>query len=146
VDAALAVRAIIRELNREGCTILLTTHYMREAEELCDRIGLISEGRIVAEGTAEALKAQVKSDEAILVRGQLDPALRDRLGRLPGVMGVAQGEGSCRLLVRDRETMKPVLRALLEADAGLAGITFDEPSLEEVFLLLTQRGLEQGDE
>ncbi|MDR3673532.1 MAG: ABC transporter ATP-binding protein [Holophaga sp.] len=146
VDAAMAVRDIIRDLNRDGCTILLTTHYMREAEELCDRIGLISEGRIVVEGTAAELKAQVKSDEAILVRGQLEPALRERLGRVPGVLGVAQGEAFCRLLVRDRAALKPVLRTLLEADAGFAGISFDEPSLEDVFLMLTQKGLEQGDE
>ena len=82
VDAAMAVRDIIRELNRGGCTILLTTHYMREAEELCDRIALISEGRIVAEGTAAELKEQVKSEEAILIQGQLDPPLRERLARV----------------------------------------------------------------
>jgi ABC-2 type transport system ATP-binding protein len=156
VDAAHAVRDIIRELNRSGCTILLTTHYMLEAEELCDRIALISEGRIVAEGTAAQLKAQVKSEEAILIDGQLATPLRDRLGRLPGVLGVAQGEGSqcegsqcepsCRLLVRDRGAMDPVLRALLEAGAGFTGIRFDEPTLEDVFLLLTHTGLEQGDE
>jgi ABC-2 type transport system ATP-binding protein len=146
VDAALAVRASIRALNRDGCTILLTTHYMREAEELCDRIGLISEGRIVAEGTPAELKARVKDGEAILVQGRLDPALREQLGRLPGVLGVAQVESVCRLLVRDRGAMKPVLRALLAAEAGFSGISFDEPSLEDVFLLLTQRGLEQADE
>ena len=146
VDAAHAVRDIIRELNRGGCTILLTTHYMREAEELCDRIALISEGRIVAEGTAAELKAQVKSDEAILIQGQLDPSLRERLARVPGVLGVAQNETSCRLLVRDHGSMRPVLAALLEAEALVEGIAFDEPTLEDVFLLLTQKGLEVGDE
>jgi len=146
VDAALAVRDIIRELNRSGCTILLTTHHMLEAEELCDRIALISRGRIVAEGTAAQLKAQVKSEEAILIEGRLEPLLRDRLGRLPGVLGVAQDEPGCRLLVRDRGAMDPVLRALLEAGAGFTGIRFEEPTLEDVFLLLTQTGLELGDE
>jgi len=146
VDAAQAVRDIIREINRAGCTILLTTHYMREAEELCGRIGLIAQGRIVAEGTPAQLKAQVKSEEAILIDGQLAPLLRDRLARLPGVLGAAQGASSCRLLVRDRGAMDPVLRTLLEAGAGFTGIRFDEPTLEDVFLLLTHTGLELGDE
>ena len=141
VDAAHAVRDIIRELNRNGCTILLTTHYMREAEELCDRIALISEGRIVAEGTAPELKARVKSDEAILIQGQLDPPLRERLGRVPGVLGVAQFETSCRLLVQDHHSMKPVLRVLLEAGTEVQGVAFDEPTLEDVFLMLTQQTL-----
>jgi ABC-2 type transport system ATP-binding protein len=146
VDAAMAVRDIIRELNRGGCTILLTTHYMREAEELCGRIALISEGRIVAEGSAAELKTRIKSDEAILIQGQLDPPLRERLARVPGVLGVAQNQASCRLLVRDHQAMGPVLRALLDADAHLEAIRFDEPTLEDVFLMLTQKGLEQGDE
>jgi ABC-2 type transport system ATP-binding protein len=145
VDAAIAVREIIRELNRNGCTILLTTHYMHEAEELCDRIALISEGRIVAEGSAAELKDQVKSDEAILIRGPLDPSLRERLGRVPGVLAVTQFEAACRLLVRDHGTMRPVLACLLEANANVESVMFDEPSLEDVFLMLTHRGLEQAD-
>jgi ABC-2 type transport system ATP-binding protein len=64
VDAAMAVRDLIREINRRGTTILLTTHYMREAEELCSTIALIARGRIVAEGDAGALKA--------LARGPLE--------------------------------------------------------------------------
>jgi ABC-2 type transport system ATP-binding protein len=141
VDAAMAVRELIRELNREGCTILLTTHYMREAEELCGRIALISEGRIVAEGTAAELKQQVKSEEAILIQGLLDPRLRERLARVPGVLGAAQGRSACRLLVRDHRAMQPVLGCLLEAGAGFEGIRFDEPTLEDVFLSLTQKSL-----
>jgi ABC-2 type transport system ATP-binding protein len=146
VDAALAVRGILRELNRCGTTMLLTTHYMREAEELCDRIALISDGRIVAEGTADQLKDRVRNEEAILVDGALPPALRERLAALPFVLGVAQDEACCRLLVTHRGAMKPVLQVLLEADAPVQGVRFEQPSLEDVFLLLTQKGLEQGDE
>ena len=146
VDAALAVRAIISDLNREGCTILLTTHYMREAEELCSGISLISEGRIVATGSAAQLKEAVKHEEAIIIDGWLDPAQRARLARVPGVLGVAQDETACRLLVADHGGMRPVLQALLDGGAGVTGVRFDEPTLEDVFLKLTQRGLEQGDE
>lgn len=62
VDAAIALRDLVREVNHQGCTILLTTHAMREAEELCSTIALIARGRIVAEGDATALKALVRND------------------------------------------------------------------------------------
>lgn len=142
VDAALEVRALIQEINREGCTILLTTHYMREAEALCDRITLIAQGRLMAEGTAAELKAQVKQEEALLIDGQLDPATRSRLARVPGVLAVAQDEAGCRLLVADHGVMKPVLTTLAGSGAGFSGVRFEEPSLEDVFLKLTHRGLE----
>jgi len=118
---------------------------MREAEELCRRIALISSGRIVAEGTAAELKAQVKEEEAILIQGRLDPQARERLTRVPGVMAAAQDREACRLLVRDASVMRPVLRALVEGDIGFEGIHLEQPSLEDVFLKLTQRGLEQDD-
>ncbi|BDU72873.1 ABC transporter ATP-binding protein [Mesoterricola silvestris] len=76
VDAALAVRDLVREINREGCTILLTTHYMREAEDLCSTIALIAEGRIVAEGSAAELKDLVRDP------GQPEPTLEDVFLRL----------------------------------------------------------------
>jgi ABC-2 type transport system ATP-binding protein len=144
VDAALEVRALIREINREGCTILLTTHYMREAEELCGRIALIAQGRIVAEGTTAELKGMVKREEAILIDGQLALALRERLGRVPGVLGVAQDEDGCRVLVTGHPVMTPVLGLLLETGAAFAGVRFEEPTLEDVFLKLTKRGLEDA--
>jgi len=146
VDAALQVRELILEINRQGTTILLTTHYMREAEELCGRIALIAKGRIVAEGTPAGLKAQVKTEEAILIDGQLPAPVRERLAGVPGVLGVAQDEAGCRLLVAGREVLTPVLGLLLEAGAPFAGVRFEHPSLEDVFLKLTQRGLEVGDD
>lgn len=80
VDAALAVRDLIRRINRQGCTILLTTHYMREAEELCRSIDLIAEGRIVAGGDPASLKDLVRGP------GLEEPNLEDvflRLTRQP---------------------------------------------------------------
>ena len=80
VDAALELRDLVRGINRQGCTILLTTHYMREAEELCGPIALIAAGRIVAEGDAGALKARVRTPDLA------EPTLEDvflRLTRQP---------------------------------------------------------------
>jgi ABC-2 type transport system ATP-binding protein len=76
VDAAMAVRELVRDINRQGCTILLTTHYMREAEDLCGSIALIADGRIVAEGDAPALKDLVRGP------GLEDPTLEDVFLRL----------------------------------------------------------------
>jgi len=80
LDAAQALRDLVREINRQGCTILLTTHYMREAEELCGPIALIARGRIVARGDADTLKALVHGPDLP------DPTLEDvflRLTRQP---------------------------------------------------------------
>jgi len=142
VDAAIEVRGLIKRLNAEGYTILLTTHYLREAEELCHRIALISDGRIVALGTAAELKRRVKREEAIIVKGTLDAALRERLARVPGVLGLALHGGSCRLLVDSKRIMKPVLRVLSEAEAHAESVSIEEPTLEDVFLKLTKKGLE----
>jgi len=60
MDTALATRNLIRELREEGTTVMLTTHYLQEAEELCDRIGVICQGRLVAEGSLDDLKTQTK--------------------------------------------------------------------------------------
>jgi ABC-2 type transport system ATP-binding protein len=76
VDAALTLRELIRDINREGCTILLTTHYMKEAEDLCSRIALIADGRIVACGDAASLKALVRGP------GLEEPTLEDVFLRL----------------------------------------------------------------
>jgi len=84
VAAAQAVRAIIRDLNREGCTIVLTTHDMREAEALCGRIALIARGRIVAQGSAAQLKREAweRFQGPILLDGEVqeriaEPSLED---------------------------------------------------------------------
>jgi ABC-2 type transport system ATP-binding protein len=146
VDAAIAVRDLIRELNRQGCTILLTTHYMREAEELCGPIALIAKGRIVAEGRSAQLKEQVKHEEAILIDGQLAPGLRERLLRLPGVLAAAQDAQACRLLVASAGLMQPVLGELLAWNAPITGVRLEEPTLEDVFLKLTKQGLEDAHE
>ena len=76
LDAALALRGLVREMNAEGCTILLTTHNMREAEELCGRIDLIARGRIVAGGDPAGLKAMVRGPDLP------DPTLEDVFLRL----------------------------------------------------------------
>src|SRR5512132_3159215 len=91
-DVSIRIRAQIAELRREqGTTIILTTHYMREAEELCDTIAFIKSGRILAQGTADALKRQIRIGDVIALR--LDPPVPQGLDGLPGVLqSHARGE------------------------------------------------------
>src|SRR5437762_10082157 len=84
-DVSVRIRAQIGALRREkGTTIILTTHYMREAEELCDEIAFIKAGRILAQGTADELKRQIRIGDVISLR--LDPAVPQGLTELPGIL------------------------------------------------------------
>ena len=86
-DVSIRIRAQIARLRREqGTTIILTTHYMREAEELCDEIAFIKGGRILARGAADALKRQIRIGDVVALR--LDPAEPVGLAELPGVLEV----------------------------------------------------------
>ncbi len=145
VDMAIQVREVIRRLHREGYTILLTTHDMKEAENLCDRIALIARGRIVAQGTAAELKQLVKKEEAIRVHGTLQPATKRRLQKLAGVLGVATHRSTTRLLVENPRVMTSVLRALADSGDDVDRVHREQPSLEDVFLKLTHQGLENDD-
>jgi ABC-2 type transport system ATP-binding protein len=143
VDMAISVRTLVRKLNAEGYSILLTTHYMKEAEELCDRIALIAHGKIVAQGTPRKLKSLVKQEEAINIRGSLTPPLRRKLERTSGVLAVSASAQGARLLVKDASVMGDVLKSL--GGQQLLSVSVEEPSLEDVFLRLTKEGL-GGDE
>ena len=84
-DVSIRIRAQIASLRRDqGTTIILTTHYMREAEELCDEIAFIKGGRILAEGSADALKRQIRIGDVIAARIESDRL--DHLAEQPGVL------------------------------------------------------------
>jgi ABC-2 type transport system ATP-binding protein len=125
--------AFIRELNRQGHTILLTTHYLEEAEELCERVAMLKEGRIVAlDRTANLLRADAQRRvELRLNPPQLPEALRDRL----------VGEKDCAFLLglHDFGELEGLLARVRESGAAIEGFCVREPDLEEVFLQ-TMRG------
>jgi ABC-2 type transport system ATP-binding protein len=135
---------ILRALHAEGQTILLTTHYMEEAEALCDRVAVVDHGEVLAAGTIEELKQGAGADTVITIRydggapGELD-ALAVLDGR-PGITKVDADAGQVRVFAREPEG---VLGELVTA-AARAGLTVRdaaqlEPSLETVFLTLTGR-------
>ncbi len=137
-DVSIRVRAQIAELRRErGTTIILTTHYMREAEELCDRIAFIKGGRILAEGSADELKRQIRIGDVIALR--LDPAAPVGLGDLPGVLQVAPRGDRIECTVDSSDKRLPeILRWLCDQGVLIRDCQIHEPELEEVFVELAR--------
>jgi ABC-2 type transport system ATP-binding protein len=137
-DVSIRIRAQIAELRRErGTTIILTTHYLREAEELCDRIAFIKGGRILAEGSADELKRQIRIGDVIALR--LDPATPVGLGELAGVLQVAPRGDRIECTVDSSEKRLPeILRWLCDQGVLIRDCQIHEPELEEVFVELAR--------
>ena len=132
----------IRRLRDLGTTIFLTTHYLEEADALCDRLSIIDHGRIVAEGTADELKQQVAGDVVTLgVAGDPERVLA-AVREQPYVREATADDGEIRLYVDKGDTAVPQLLRVLDA-AGLAPrtISMSRPSLDDVFLRQTGRSL-----
>jgi ABC-2 type transport system ATP-binding protein len=145
-QSRLALWEILGELNREGQTILLTTHYMEEAEELCGRVAIMDHGKILALDTPEALKQSVGADTIVTVKAEgYSQALAERLaGEIAEVTRtrVLDGDGGVELHVKDAERLVPrVVNAAEDAGFDLADLSVSEPSLETVFISLTGKEL-----
>jgi ABC-2 type transport system ATP-binding protein len=135
----------VSKLNREGTTVFLTTQYLEEADNLADRVGIIDDGRIVAEGTPRALKAEIGRPhlEVVLADGTMDRAegILSRFGRpLPAKDGAALVE-----LEGGAAGVAPVVRALDEAGLVVESLELVQPSLDDVFVAKTGYHLEGSD-
>jgi ABC-2 type transport system ATP-binding protein len=137
-DVSVRVRDHIRRLRRErGITIVLTTHYMREADELCDEIAFIKAGRILARGTPGELKRQIRVGEVIALK--LDPPVVPWLAEAPGVLRCAAAGGRVECTVDDAEKRLPeILRALHADGVVVRNVQVHGPELEEVFVELAR--------
>src|SRR5215471_16688920 len=139
----------IRRLRSElGTTVFLTTHYLEEADALCDRVFIIDHGVIVAVGTPDELKRRVSGDVVTLrVAGAAGgaggaEAARSLLADQPVVREVAEAEGTLRLTVEHGEQALPVLLRVLDgAGITMTSINVSSPTLDDVFLTLTGRSL-----
>jgi ABC-2 type transport system ATP-binding protein len=132
---------IVRRLRNEGTTLLYTTHYMEEAERLCDRLAIMDEGKIIAMGTLEELTAQVGCAEVIEVRGL--PATAD-LSRLPSAAGVCRIEthdGATRLFVSHAVHALGPLQQAISRYGDRVTVEIAPLSLESLFLQLTGKEL-----
>jgi ABC-2 type transport system ATP-binding protein len=138
-----AILESIAALGREGMAVLYTTHYMEEAERLCDRVGIIDSGEIRAEGTRRELVALVgERDEVRLTATGNLAAAAQAAGALEGVGQALVQDGVIELVVSDARGMLPrLLEAVDEAGATVRGVDVVQPDLEAVFLHLTGRAL-----
>ena len=135
----------VRRLRSEGLTVFLTTHYLEEADALCDRVAIIDHGQIVAEGTPDELKREVAGDVVTVgVNGNADKAAALLDGQ-PYVRQLEQSENLLRLYVDTGAVAIPlILRTLDGAGLDLGSIELHRPSLDDVFLTKTGRSLRES--
>jgi ABC-2 type transport system ATP-binding protein len=132
----------VRKLRDTGTTVFLTTHYLEEADALCDRIAIIDHGRIVAIGTPDALKRQVAGDVVVVGTDNANDRVLELLQGQAFVREATTSDGIVRLYVDRGETAMPqILRVLDSAGVQLASLSLNRPSLDDVFLRQTGRSL-----
>jgi ABC-2 type transport system ATP-binding protein len=143
-QSRLALWEMLRELNRDGQTVVLTTHYMEEADHLCRRVAIMDRGRVVALDTPAALKRSVGADTVVTVRADGDPdTLAVRLGEgLAGVRRTRPVDGGVELHVTGTARLVPrVVAAAEAAGVEVLDLSVAEPTLETVFIQLTGKAL-----
>jgi ABC-2 type transport system ATP-binding protein len=143
-QSRLALWEILGELNREGQTILLTTHYMEEADQLCGRVAIMDHGRILTLDTPAALKASVGADTIVTIRTAGSPAgLAEQLERgLDGATRARTVDGGVEVHVKGATGVLPKVVSVAERGGyRLADLSVTEPTLETVFINLTGKDL-----
>jgi ABC-2 type transport system ATP-binding protein len=140
----LALWELLRELNADGQTILLTTHYMEEADQLCGRVAIMDHGRFLALGTPTELKQSVGDDTIVNVKTTGDPhRLAEILERgIEGVTRTREVDGRLELGVKGSDRILPLIVNTAEgAGFDVVELSVAEPSLETVFISLTGKEL-----
>jgi ABC-2 type transport system ATP-binding protein len=143
-QSRLSLWEVLRELNGDGQTILLTTHYMEEADQLCDRVAIMDHGRILALDTPAGLKASVGVDTIVTVKVTGDASgLAETLeAAIPGASRARAIDGGAELHVNGVAGLLPmVVNAADRGNFALADLSVTEPSLETVFINLTGKEL-----
>lgn len=148
IDAQARSRILdmVREMNRSDLTVLYTTHYLEEAEQLCDRIGVIDTGRLVAIGDKDELISQIGDVDQIRFRlpDGLESALREEAPTWPGVESVAARRGKMEIRAVEGAPLLPLLTEFLGRNgAELHGLEVIRPNLESLYLKVTGRALRE---
>ncbi|HYG60806.1 MAG TPA: ATP-binding cassette domain-containing protein, partial [Symbiobacteriaceae bacterium] len=140
VQSRAAIWDRIRQLARDGQTVLLTTNYMEEAQALADHLAILDHGRLIAQGTVPELRQQVGGSH-IELEADMTPAQADGLRHLPGISSVS-GRLPLLRMAAERGQALPVLMDYLRSEGIVPrSLTVREPDLNDVFLQLTGKGL-----
>ncbi|MEU8510444.1 ATP-binding cassette domain-containing protein [Kitasatospora sp. NPDC048722] len=140
----------IKRLRTEGMTVVVTTHYLDEADALCDRVAIVDQGRVVAEGTPEALKREISGDVVLVGLADATEGVAERAAEVLRAQPYLhrlelRAEGGLRLYLDDGAAAIPrLLRALDGAGVTPGTVQLQRPSLDDVFLARTGRSLEQS--
>jgi ABC-2 type transport system ATP-binding protein len=138
-----AILESVERLSDEGMAVLYTTHYMEEAERLCDRIGIVDLGELKAEGTRTELVALVGEHDRVTIEGvgDLKAATRGLEGLAPVRSATVQDGGIELIVDQARSVLAELLRIATAAGVAVSSVEVDEPNLEAVFLHLTGKAL-----
>ncbi len=133
----------VRLLNQQGATVLYTSHYMEEVEELCTRVAIMDQGRVIAQGTKEDLKALVAEEERIVIDlSTVNYTLVDELKALSGVKEAAIADNTVTLLAtKNTVSIGRVVDVINAAGSDVLSLNVEKPTLESVFLTLTGKKL-----
>jgi ABC-2 type transport system ATP-binding protein len=143
-QSRLALWGILRELNGEGQTIMLTTHYMEEADQLCDRVAIMDHGRILALDTPTGLKQGVGADTIVTVKvsGDIAGLAAVLQEKIPEINRIRDLDGGVELHVTGADRLVPrVVNASEDGGWRVGDVSISEPSLEDVFINMTGKEL-----
>lgn len=146
VPTARELRTIVHDLNRQGHTVIYTTHQMAEAEELCDRVAIIDQGEIIALGTVDELKASLQQDGVIRVEGIIPASAYAAVKGLEhvgeAVLTASDGLAELRVVTpHPRRLLPELIRTLFDCGAVIEDVAPAQVTLEDVFVALTGRTL-----
>ncbi|HJQ15147.1 MAG TPA: ATP-binding cassette domain-containing protein [Anaerolineales bacterium] len=140
-----AILDTVKDLNKAGMTVLYTTHYMEEAQEISDRVGIIDHGELIAIGTQKELTQQVGQTETLVLHigeNEDSKALANSLGDVKDVLEAIAGNQEVSVITYEAEAvLAPVVTMANERGIKIRSIDIREPNLEAVFLQLTGRAL-----
>jgi ABC-2 type transport system ATP-binding protein len=142
-QARINVLDVVRGLARDGAAVLYTTHYLEEAEHLCDELAIMDHGKIHAQGSIEALKAELGEGSVILIQGGFSKEDAAGVVERSGELRALEVDDGRALLnaPRGRAGVGAALEVLYQSGLQLTDVTVKEPNLEDLFLKLTGREL-----
>ena len=141
-QARLRILDVVKTQAAAGRSVVYTSHYLEEAEQICDRLAIVDHGRVLAEGTVAELRRQVGEGPVVHLRGKVpDDHLIALAARLPGLKLLTCGEGAASFSASDATTCSGLGRELFQSGAHVEVLRVSEPSLQTLFLKLTGREL-----
>lgn len=135
----------IKMLKQEyNMTIFMTTHYMDEADYLCDRIAIIDRGKIIAEGTPDKLKREIRGDLVVLTVNKYTDKIQEDLNKIPGYKDIKIGDNKITISAeKGEEALPTIMKILIANNISVKSVEVVKPSLEQVFLYLTGKKIRE---